>query len=200
PIGNWILQQAFRMAEKWIRENNYKGIICINISAIQLRQPGFVDWVKRALTDTGIDPGKVELEITESIFIDFFDAAAEKLGQLQKLGVRISLDDFGTGYSSLAYLKTLPIQTLKIDRAFINEIKEDSSETKMLSSIIALVRNMDMETVAEGVETKEQFNYLRKSGCDIIQGYLASRPVREGDVPELIGRDVEGRGFNGIEL
>ncbi len=200
PIGNWVLHHACTKAHSWYSENGYNGIICINISAFQLKQPGFVDWIKYALKETGLEPSSLELEITESIFIESFDAATEKLEQLKILGVRISLDDFGTGYSSLAYLKTLPIHTLKIDRSFINEIRPNSSEKKMLGSIISLVQNMDMEIVAEGVETREQFQYLLNCGCDNIQGYLTSRPVPEEDVPEIIHKDIDGTGFNGAVI
>ncbi|NTV89879.1 MAG: EAL domain-containing protein [Clostridiales bacterium] len=189
PIGNWVLEQACLTAAKWKQQYSFDGIFSVNISPVQLRNRNFVKTVQKCITASGIEPSCLELEITESLFIDSMDAAVSKLSALRKLGVRISLDDFGTGYSSLSYLRNLPINTLKVDKCFIDEISEEGSKS-MTSAIIALVRELEIETIAEGVETDLQYSYLKGAGCDFVQGFLTGKPIPEDQLCLLIEKEL----------
>ena len=149
----------------------------INISALQYKKDDFVDSVVGNLRKYGVSPNEIELEITESVLIEDFDAVYEKIKILKDCGIRISLDDFGTGFSSLAYLTRLPIDTLKIDKTFIDTVLTDSSTRVITESIVNMVKALKFESIAEGVEKEEQYQYLKEIGCDIIQGYLFSKPL-----------------------
>ncbi len=186
PIGNWVVEQACQTAARWKKKYSFNGIFSVNISAVQLRNWNFVNMVHKCVHDAGINPSCLELEITESLFIDSMESAVSKLSALREIGVRISLDDFGTGYSSLSYLKNLPINTLKVDKSFIDEIQAKKPHRNMTASIISLVRDMEIETVAEGVETEVQYEYLKEAGCDFIQGYYTGRPVPEEVLCKLL--------------
>ncbi len=185
PIGKWVLLQACKTVHLWEKEYGYNGIVSVNISGIQLKSAAFVNDVREALEISGIDPKRLELEITESTFIASFESTVSKLHELKKLGVRICLDDFGTGYSSLGYLMQLPVDTLKIDKTFIRQKNISSKQKHIVRSIIALVNSLGMETVVEGIETKEQFEFLKTTKSDYLQGYLFSRPLKENEVTLL---------------
>ena len=152
----------------------------VNISPIQFRDRKFVDTVLNALETSGLSPDRLDLEVTESVFIDDVEMTANRLFELKEYGISISIDDFGTGYSSLAYLKHFPIDRLKIDRAFVKDIPCTDDGT-IASSIVGLGHNLEMKVLAEGVETHEQLSFLGNELCDEIQGYLFSKPIHPND-------------------
>jgi len=154
----------------------------VNISARQLQHPDFVDQVRRALDASGADPSGLRLELTESSMMDAMEDAIAKMAALRRMGVRFSLDDFGTGHSSLAYLKRLPLDALKIDRSFIDGLPHDTNDTAIVRTIIALARSLELDLVAEGVESDEQFDFLLSLGCHTYQGYLIDHPI---PIPEF---------------
>ncbi len=186
PIGKWIIEESLRCHSKWKEKYGYPMIISINISAIQYKRQDFVSMIIEAIKRYNVEPSEVELEITESVLIDDLDEVKEKLQTLREYGVRISLDDFGTGFSSLAYLKGLPIDTLKIDKSFVDNIEGDDSSRVIVDSIVNLVSKLGYETVAEGVETEGQYAYLKNIGCDMIQGYLLGKPMPEEEIDKLL--------------
>ena len=183
-IGEWVMMKACETMVKWKKEFGFDGVMSVNISSLQIKHSDFVLGVQSILSQTGILPDNLELEITESILIESFDLTVEKLIELRMLGIRVSLDDFGTGYSSLSYLKNLPVDTLKIDKSFIDEIMLDSNSKEIIGSIIHLVQNLNMETIAEGVEIQEQYDFLSSVGCDCYQGYYMSKPIPENEIEE----------------
>ena len=158
----------------------------INISAIQYQQPDFIDKLLQILEKYQVSPYEIELEITESILIDDFEEITKRLEILRDIGIKISLDDFGTGFSSLSYLKGLPIDTLKIDKSFIDTVITDENTRIITESIIYMVKKLGFETIAEGVETEEQFQYLNEISCDIIQGFYLGRPMPADDIEKLL--------------
>jgi EAL domain-containing protein (putative c-di-GMP-specific phosphodiesterase class I) len=151
--------------------------IAVNISALQFRQPEFVDHVLTTLDRTGADPRRIKLELTESLLAENIEELIAKMTELKSHGIRFSLDDFGTGYSSLSYLKRLPLDELKIDLSFVKDILEEASSGAIAQAIVSLSRAMGLSTIAEGVETEAQRQYLTQIGCHAFQGYLFSRPM-----------------------
>ena len=190
PIGNFVIKEALRTLSDWRNKYHIPMILSINISAVQLERENFVDSLSQAINMNGISPETIELEITESVFINNFEDVIDKIKTLRGLGMRVSLDDFGTGYSSLSYLKQLPIDTIKIDRSFIETAVKDDSSSIIYESVIELSKKLGFETVAEGVETKEQFNYLRDKNIDIVQGYLLGKPVGKVEFEKLLIRQI----------
>ena len=190
-IGEWVLNTASCVCKKFQDKYGYDLIMAVNISPIQLRQRRFHWTVLKAIAASGLKPSSLELEVTESIFIDSYDDVANELRNLIEHGVRIALDDFGTGYSSLSYLRKLPINFLKIDKAFVQEIDTVHPHHELTESIISLVHKLNIKTTAEGVETLEQLNYLIKAKCDHLQGYLLGKPGPE----ELIDGIIEKGGL-----
>ncbi|HJV87263.1 MAG TPA: EAL domain-containing protein [Noviherbaspirillum sp.] len=151
--------------------------VAVNVSVNQLLQKNFAEIVERALSDTGLPPHLLELEITESTLMEHAQDTLEALHRLRSLGVRLSIDNFGTGYSSLAYLKRFPVDIIKIDRSFVRDVPGDSDDASIVTSIIALAHSLRLEVVAEGVETEAQLALLRERSCDILQGVYLSKPV-----------------------
>lgn len=186
PIGTWVMEESIRIYTEWKEKYNYPMLISLNVSAIQYKQPDFVDKVLSILDKYKVSPNEIELEITESILIDDFKEITEKLSILRNIGIRISLDDFGTGYSSLSYLKRLPINTLKIDKSFIDTLITDENTRIITESIIYMVKKLGFETIAEGVETQEQYDYLSAIDCDNIQGYYLGKPMPPEEIEKLI--------------
>ncbi|MCI9314107.1 MAG: GGDEF domain-containing protein [Lachnospiraceae bacterium] len=186
PIGAWVIEESLKAFAAWKRKYHYPMIMSLNISAIQYRQPDFIDKVLQLMDKYEISPEEIELEITESILIDDFTEITEKLVVLRDIGVKISLDDFGTGYSSLSYLKGLPIDTLKIDKSFIDTVITDENTRIITESIIYMVKKLGFETIAEGVETEEQFRYLNEIDCDNIQGYFLGKPMPSDKIENLL--------------
>ncbi|HEY2471146.1 MAG TPA: EAL domain-containing protein [Terracidiphilus sp.] len=177
PIGEWVLRTACLHARGWHDSGN-KIPVAVNVSAVQFRQIGFCDLVKRVLRETGLDPEYLELEITESLLLATEDMRFEVLTQLKTLGVRLAIDDFGTGYSSLSYLKQLPVSKLKIDRSFIHDLHRAGNEEAITAAIIQMAKCLRLTVTAEGVENQRQLQLLRDHGCDDVQGFLFSKPLR----------------------
>ncbi len=178
PLGEWVLEAACRQIASWAgREEAAHLSIAVNISALQFRQPEFVEQVLAALDRTGANPKNLKLELTESMLVDNVDEVISKMTELKSHGLSFALDDFGTGYSSLAYLKRLPLDQLKIDRAFVRDMLVDLTSGAIAQTIISLGRAMDLSVMAEGVETEEQRGFLAGLGCHSFQGYLFSRPL-----------------------
>lgn len=186
PIGLWVLKTAASFAEK-LYELNIKGMhISINVSPVQLLQADFVDSFINRLKGFEAQIGNLGIEITESSMIENFETNTEKLLELKKLGFIISLDDFGTGYSSLNYLNKLPIDVVKLDKSFIDNIETEVKKFKLSTFIISLAHSMGLKVVAEGIETEQQRNILKSNGCDIAQGYLISKPIPEQEALKYI--------------
>jgi diguanylate cyclase (GGDEF)-like protein len=189
-IGQWVLESVGRQALAWAESGMPQLRIAVNISARQLYSEGFLDDVRRVLAETGIAPGALEFEITESVMMQDLERVAGLLAALKALGLHIAIDDFGTGYSSLAYLKRLPIDSLKIDRSFVKDVPGDADDATITRAVIALAHSLRLKVVAEGVETEEQLDFLRGLQCDEIQGYLFSRPLPAAELEALVRRNA----------
>ena len=178
-IGEWVLREACRQTRAWIHAGLEPGNVSVNLSVRQFRQEGLVRTVSRILEETGLDPSKLEMELTESMVMHNVEAAIAVLQGLKQLGVGLSLDDFGTGYSSLSYLKDLPIDTLKIDRSFVRDIGagEEADDGVLAQAIISLGHALHLKVIAEGVETDAQMRFLRRNACDEVQGFFYGEPV-----------------------
>jgi len=177
PIGEWVLRTACAQSRQWQREGLPAIPVAINLSAQQLRGAGIVDFVGEMLAEYGLEPGLLDLELTESILMADTAGAQAALPALSALGVGLAIDDFGTGYSSLSYLKHFPVDTIKIDRSFIREVATNAADAAIIAAVIAMGHALGLRIVGEGVETAEQFEGLRDLGCDVIQGNWASRPL-----------------------
>jgi EAL domain-containing protein (putative c-di-GMP-specific phosphodiesterase class I) len=190
PIGEWVLRAACLQIKAW-QESGYPPVhVAVNISGRQFRHVDLVRTVDQTLDETGVDPRLLSLEITESVIMHEVESTLETLYELTRMGVQLAIDDFGTGYSSLGYLKRFPIAKLKIDRSFIRDVTSNSNDAAIVSSIIALGLGMNMEVIAEGVETVEQLRFLSEKGCRIGQGYLFSEPLPPADVVRFLrGQD-----------
>ena len=190
PIGEWVLKRACMQAREWLDRGLPEIHVAVNVSSRQLHQDDLVETVIRTLGETGFEARCLEIELTESMLMENIAEVEPKLHRLRDLGVRIGIDDFGTGYSSLAYLKRLPIDTLKIDVSFIRDIPEDADDAEIVAAIIAMAHRLDLEVVAEGVEREEQVRFLRTLGCDQIQGYLVGRPLSAENIVSLLDRKL----------
>jgi diguanylate cyclase (GGDEF)-like protein len=186
PIGEWVLRTACAQARRWIDEELPLSRVAVNISVVQFVRPDFPDLVSDVLRTTGLEPGVLELEITESLLAKDVDGAVRTLQALKDIGVQLSIDDFGTGYSSLSQLKRFPIDRLKIDRSFVRDITSDPDDAAIALAVIGMAGTMGLSVVAEGVETEAQMRYLQANRCDEIQGYHLSRPVPAEDVVPLL--------------
>jgi EAL domain-containing protein (putative c-di-GMP-specific phosphodiesterase class I) len=185
-IGEWVLKTACLFI-KHLHDKGYSNLtISVNVSILQLMQENFVDTVIKVLDLTEIEPKYLELEITESVLMESYQIIHNKLYNLKKLGVRVALDDFGRGYSSLSYLKQLPIDTLKIDKTFIDYISSEDSCDNITGMIVKIGRKMKLTIIAEGVENQQQMDYLKKHSCQKIQGYLISKPLTSEKAIEFI--------------
>jgi diguanylate cyclase (GGDEF)-like protein len=182
PIGAWVLEAACRTASTW--PNPLK--VAVNLSPVQFRNGDIVSVVEEALRVSGLDPARLELEVTESLWIKDSGAALDQLSRLRRIGVTIALDDFGTGYSSLSYLWRFPFDTVKIDRSFVMGMETEPKAAAIVNTITALGKALDMTITAEGVETQAQAQLLRLAGCDRAQGYLYSRPLSAALAEELV--------------
>jgi EAL domain-containing protein (putative c-di-GMP-specific phosphodiesterase class I) len=171
PLGEWILRRACLQMRQWQDAGAAPQRVAVNLSARQLRAPQFPELVQRILSETGVDPKCLELELTESVLMAQTDAAISTFHALKAMGVVLTIDDFGTGYSSLSYLKRFPVARLKVDRSFVRDIVNDAYDAAITYGIIALAHSVGLGVVAEGVETADQLRVLRESGCDEAQGY-----------------------------
>jgi diguanylate cyclase (GGDEF)-like protein len=186
PVGAWVVEEACRRAAGWPGEVR----VAVNVSSVQLRKSGFQAVVVRALAASGLDPHRLELEITESLFLESSEEILQTLHALRTLGVRVALDDFGTGYSSLAYLQSFPFDKIKIDRAFVEPLGRRHGARAIVAAIATLARSLGMETTAEGVEEEAQLEALRALGCTSVQGFLFSRPVDAAAAAALLATGV----------
>jgi len=192
-MGEWILRTACREAASWPNQLQ----ISINLSPVQFRNDDIVRLVHGTLIETGLDAGRLELEITEGVLIDDFSRAVSILRRLKSLGVRIALDDFGTGYSSMSYLQAFPFDMIKIDRSFISNLERSPQSKALLRGVIGLARGLELPVTAEGVETRTQLDVLTRAGCDLVQGFLIGRPASIDGYAEIVGRPTspEQRGL-----
>jgi diguanylate cyclase (GGDEF)-like protein len=182
PIGEWVLRTACAQNRAWEAEGFAPLRLSVNLSARQFQQKDLSQTVVRVLRETGLSAERLDLELTESSVMKDPDYAARTLEELKNKGVKISVDDFGTGYSSLAYLKRLPLDTLKIDQSFVRDCTDNSEDAAIVAAIITLAHNLRLRVIAEGVETETQLRFLRELGCDEFQGYLVSKPLPPGEV------------------
>ncbi|WP_240377338.1 EAL domain-containing protein [Bacillus piscicola] len=184
-IGEWVLREACRQWGDWTNEHDQPIAVAVNISPLQFSKDDFLPVLKQIIEDTQIDPHYLELEITESASLAFEDHMKIKLQALREMGIKISLDDFGTGYSSFRHLKEMPIEVLKIDRSFLNELIGNSGQEAIVRSMIQLGHNLNLQVLAEGVEDQLQADWLKQEGCDIVQGFFYSRPVRHDVISDI---------------
>lgn len=184
-LGEWVLQNACHQLKYW-QDSGFPSLkVAVNISPQDFLKNGLVERVKQVLEMTKLEPKSLELEITESMTMDV-NHAITILENLNELGVQIAIDDFGIGYSSLNYLKNFPIHHLKIDRSFVNDILNDQNDVKIISAIVSLAHGLNLDVIAEGVETKEQADFLSNLHCDQVQGYYYSKPVKPGEFEEIL--------------
>jgi len=186
PVGRWVLHEACRQARAWQMAGLAPVCIAVNISSVELQTPHFAAGVRAVLTETGLEPRHLELELTETFLMQDSRSTAEVLKELKDIGVSIALDDFGTGYSSLSYLKRFPIDALKIDRSFVHDITTDADDASIVTAVIGMGKNLHMRIVAEGVETREQLEFLQEHGCPQGQGFYFSRPLPAEQFGELL--------------
>ncbi len=186
PIGEWVLRSAAKQAKKWIDEEMDPIIIAVNISAVQFRHLSLPETVSKILEEVGLPPFYLELELTESVAMHNPQKAISTMNDLHHRGVRMSIDDFGTGYSSLNYLKKFKIYKLKIDQSFVRDVNTDEEDKAIVSTIINMSKSLGLKTIAEGVETIEQLEYLKEQGCDEIQGYYYSKPLPVKDFEAFV--------------
>ena len=177
PIGDWVLEHACHQLNAWKQIYEPFGPVSVNLSGTQLRQPALLARIQELLTSYSLEPGGLQLEITENFIMSQTEEALDVLHKLKQMGVQLAIDDFGTGYSSLSYLKRLPLNTLKIDQSFIRGLPDDVDDVAIVRAIIALGRSMQLTIIAEGVETQAQQDFLAKEGCEQIQGYIVSVPL-----------------------
>jgi diguanylate cyclase (GGDEF)-like protein/PAS domain S-box-containing protein len=193
PIGAWVLRTACRQSRDWEHAGFGPLRIAVNLSARQFAEPGLVRDVARVLEETGLAPTSLEIELTESLVMEDVEAAIRTMGELKLMGVKLSIDDFGTGYSSLSYLRRFPVDVLKIDRSFVRDITSSEDDAAMVAAIIELARGLRMRVIAEGVETEAQLDYLKRRGCDEVQGHVYARAASGADVEAMLrtGRQVQ---------
>jgi EAL domain-containing protein (putative c-di-GMP-specific phosphodiesterase class I) len=187
PIGNWVLAEACAQLREWDRSGMAASRVAVNLSARQFADKALLDDIGRIVRETGVEPERIEFEITESMVMRNPDQAAATMSALKSMGFRLSIDDFGTGYSSLARLKRFPLDCLNLDRSFVRGLPEDHEDVAIARGVVALAHSLHLSVTAEGVETAAQFNFLKSIGCDEIQGFLIARPMAPSDIPKLAG-------------
>jgi len=188
PLGSWVLQSTCQQIKSWENAGYFSAglqTIAANISAVQFQQDDFVDIVSQTLQSSEINPSHLEIELTESLFMGDYDKTRDKLNKLKELGVCLTIDDFGTGYSSLSYLKKFPLDVLKIDRSFVMDIVTDPNDAAIVQAIAVMAKTLNLKILAEGVETEEQLDFIRKAGCEVYQGYLYSKPIPVQEIVAL---------------
>lgn len=190
PIGEWVLRTACAQAKAWQDAGSHLPRVAVNVSVRQFAQVGFPALVGRILTETGLNPTALEIEITESVLMKDGEMAIATLLELKALGVELAIDDFGTGYSSLAYLKRFPIDRLKIDRTFVSAINTDAHDRAIASAVISLAENMNLRVTAEGVETENQLAFLKSRNCNEVQGYYLSRPLPVAEMDTFMQKNL----------
>jgi len=181
PLGEWVIRQACAAAARWPGDLR----VAVNISAVQFRNAGLMQVIVGALANSGLDPTRLEIEITETVLLENKETTLDVLHQLRALGVRIAMDDFGTGYSSLTYLQCFPFDKIKIDRSFVKDIAENTGSLNIVRAVAALANGMGMTATAEGVETREQLDRITSEGCTEMQGFLFSQPLPAHEIERL---------------
>jgi EAL domain-containing protein (putative c-di-GMP-specific phosphodiesterase class I) len=185
-LGEVVLGKACRQMRAWLDQGIPAIRVAVNVSARQFREPSLCDKVSAALSAAGLDPALLELEVTESLIMEDVEGAISRMLELKALGVSLSIDDFGTGYSSLSTLKLFPLSRLKIDRSFIADIPGQSGDMAITAAIVALGQTLDLEVIAEGVETEEQARFLAETGCEMFQGYLFAKPLPAAEIAGML--------------
>lgn len=186
PIGSWVLREACKQAQAWIEAGLRVGTVAVNVSAIEFRNEGFLEGILDTLSESGLDPKCLELEVTESVLMKNAEVATSILQSVREIGMRVAMDDFGTGYSSLSYLSKFPLDTIKIDQSFVRQIAKSPNETTIVNAIISLGQNLRLRVIAEGVETVEVLAFLQSRQCDEAQGFFFSRPIPAEQLPTLL--------------
>ncbi|HEY8037703.1 MAG TPA: EAL domain-containing protein [Methylobacter sp.] len=186
PVGEWVIRTACKQIREWLDAGFPPLVMAVNLSARQFRQPNLIEMIEQALHEFNIPPAQLELELTESVMMDNMEETVETLKKLKLLGLKIAIDDFGTGVSSLGYLKHFPIDTLKISHDFVLNLPMDSADASIASAVIGLARNMQLSSVAEGVENQGQMDFLRGQDCERMQGFLFSRPIPSDQMTTLL--------------
>ncbi len=189
PLGEWALMEACRNAAQWPGDLK----VAVNLSPVQFTAPNLYEMIEQTLAETGLAPHRLELEITERIFMQDSENTLATLRRIKQLGVRIALDDFGTGYSSLSYLRSFPFDKIKVDRAFVSDLSERNEHVVIVQAVVSIARALGMTTTAEGVETEAQQQFLAALGCDELQGYLFSAPVPVERISEFIPDRAPGK-------
>ena len=197
-LGKWVIEKAIQDWTTWHNQGVHIARVAVNISPLQIAQPSFADDVIDLLASYSMPASSLEIEITESMLMDDTSNATSKLRQLSEHGVNIAIDDFGTGYSSLSYLQKFPLRTLKIDRAFINDIESKDADAYLVDAIVSIAKGLNLELVAEGVETWAQLEYLKARGCDKVQGYLFSKAVEADEIENLVRADSHSKRRVGV--
>jgi EAL domain-containing protein (putative c-di-GMP-specific phosphodiesterase class I) len=187
-LGKWVLREATQQAARWQREGVTSVPVAVNVSSSQIDSGLLIETLHEILEESGLSPEKLDLEVTESALLRDEDLAIDLLYEVRRLGIGLSLDDFGTGYSSLSYLRRLPIDTVKIDRSFVEGIADNGFDHALLESIVSMASVLGLTVVAEGVETESQRDLLSEMGCDVIQGFWYSAPVPAEQVPLAIAQ------------
>jgi EAL domain-containing protein (putative c-di-GMP-specific phosphodiesterase class I) len=186
PIGNWVLREACQQARAWADAGLPAATMAVNVSAIEFRGETFLQGVFAVLSETGMDPRSLELELTESVLMTRAESTASILQALREKGIKVAVDDFGTGYSSLSYLRKFPVDALKIDQSFVRQISTAGDDTVIVTAVIGMARSLKLRVVAEGVETLEELEFLRAHHCDEAQGFYFSRPLPPKHFAELL--------------
>src|SRR6202011_1322125 len=189
-LGRWVLREACRQARSWQDAGLPPLPIAVNVSAVEFRDKGFVQGVRTILAETGLEARYLELELTEGVLMDDAESTAAVLQELKTMGVHLAVDDFGTGYSSLSYLRQFPIDVLKIDQSFVHQISANPDDSSIVSAIINMGKSLKQLVVAEGIETKEQREYLQTQSCAEGQGYLFSRPLAAAQFAQLLQKVI----------
>ena len=189
PIGEWVLQEACKQGQIWNKSGLQAFRVAVNLSALQFKRGNILESVGKALEQSGLPSGMLELELTESILLHDIDTALKTIRNLQALGVHLSIDDFGTGYSSMSYLKKLKVNKLKIDQSFVRDIVTDMDDLAIVRAIIQLGKTMQLRVIAEGVETVDQFQVLQENGCDEGQGYYFCKPLAAAELTGWLSKN-----------
>jgi EAL domain-containing protein (putative c-di-GMP-specific phosphodiesterase class I) len=193
PIGQWVLGEACRQARGWQEAGLGPVPVAVNVCAIELRHPGFLDGVRGVLAETGLDPRLLEVELTESVLMESAGTAAAVLRELKAIGIRLAIDDFGTGYSSLSYLARFPIDALKLDQSFVRKITSETEQSPIITAVINMGKSLNHRVIAEGVETPAQLAFLQSQRCEQGQGFHFSRPLRADQFRDLLRTSARAR-------
>jgi EAL domain-containing protein (putative c-di-GMP-specific phosphodiesterase class I) len=193
PLGEWVVREACRQASAWQKSHGGPIRLAVNLSATQFRHQNLLEVIRSALADANLDASSLEVELTESSVMTNPEESVEVLSQLRKMGVTVAIDDFGTGYSSLSYLRRFPIDKLKIDRSFVRDLTTSDTDASIVRAIILLAHSVGLQVVAEGVETEEQLEYIRRLECDQWQGNYCCEPQPAARFAEMLGERVGQR-------